>query len=341
VERGFALEGQERYDEALREFSEVLLFDPDNATARAELYVLDRKLAARRGATARSSAQDWQSWPITLGGASLNPPDTEFRADALAYVAFSQYHDTTAKDFAELGGVYGRIQFGPAESPASEAEVEVDYLNLHYKNQASLQQWDVTLALAGQPADHWRIRYGGHLVFSDDPATDHGWSVFGGAHYFEPWRWDAGADFSFSKYPDYSGQLEVWQTTPHFGINLLQGSNYTVRADARAYWIHPSQSVAGDDQFLSGEGRLTFFWGRWVFSGFGWAGKQAFVLRPDTFALFNVAEEHTAGYGVEIRRAFTPGFSAVARANREQFKESGSTQTSLADLFTLLFNYSF
>ena len=121
---------------------------------------------------------------------SLINPEDHTRLEGVAYDAYARYHGSTPKTYANLRGIYGYLGLGKTHA----LEGEVDYTRLDYDTLPRLRQWDATLAYANFSLPHVKLRAGVHYVTSDDRFTDQGRVFFAGMHYYQPLRWDAGAD---------------------------------------------------------------------------------------------------------------------------------------------------
>lgn len=322
---------RQRLPAARQLFNEVITLDPDNAVAHAQL-ANPRRFADRASATR----------PARAGGSGLAAglaTDQAPHAEATAYFGGITYDHATYKDHAWLGGVNGWLELHPRHV----VEAGVDYLDLAYQSLPSLQQLDATAAYGNFCVPNLKLRLGGHYLTTTDEPTDGGWVVFGGADWFAGPRWRLGLDGFFSRYPDYAPSLDAVQLTPRLQVDLAQGPDWSWRADLAGYWIQLGRALPGLDRqnFFSGEGRLSLVWRRWTFSGFGWAGNQAFAVRNSGYTVFNLAEEHTAGYGAEIQRALSGRLSAGLRFQREQFREIFTTASAAENLFLAKFGLTF
>ncbi|MCX6903061.1 MAG: tetratricopeptide repeat protein, partial [Verrucomicrobia bacterium] len=224
---------------ARRLFADVLTLSPGNAIA------LDQ-LASSRLLHEPQDAPLPRPWAFTPG---LRPPPgaRQVHVATAAYYAYLDYHHTAAKDHAHAAGLYASLGYGPEH----RLEAEADYLHKFYRGYPSLQQWDTTLAYANFSIPRVKLRLGGHFVASEDPFTDQGWVVFGGAEYYAGSRWAAGLGGYFTKYPEFQKPLEVVQLAPHLGLTLWHGANTTWLNDLRGYWIHLNQDTFGQRDCFS------------------------------------------------------------------------------------------
>jgi len=318
---------------ARRLFADVLVPDPENQTALEQLG------SPRFYYEPHDEPRPDAAVPLPGATAALRPPDIHrsVRLTASAYYAYTDYQRSLYKAHAHSTGLHAHLGIGSAHA----FEVEVDRLDLHYHALPTLRQWDATLAYANYSVPHLKLRLGGHYLASEDPWTDQGWVAFAGAHSYGRDRWEAGLDAAFSKYPNYPEGLDVVQLDPRLGVALWRSPQTALRAELRAYWIHPTRALTGQRDLFSLEPRLSLDWRRWTCSAFGWVGEQVFALRQDGFLLFNLAEEHQGGYGAEVRRALSSQCAFTLRASREQFTDWGASVRSYADTYLLLLTVRF
>jgi len=64
-------------------------------------------------------------------------------------------------------------------------------------------------------------------------------------------------------------------------------------------------------------------------------------VRDNGFALYNLGEEHKAGYGLEVRYIFSEHFALTLRANREEFRDIASTPNASSDMYMAMLNVYF
>lgn len=311
---------------AKRLFNDVLTLAPGNPVAQQQLaskQLLNALFDDPRSASAGTSSIRSQA----VAGKT--------RITASIYYAYLDYHHTASKDHAHSGGLYASLGYGLEHL----FEIEADNIHKLYRDFPSLRQWDTTIAYANLSIPHVKLRLGGHYVTSEDPFTDQGWVAFVGADYYIANRGEAGVDGYYTKYPKFQDGLEVVQLTPHVGVNLWHGTNHTLYNDVRGYWIRLNRDFEGQRNFFSVEDRLSLNWRRWTFSAFGWAGQQMFAVRNEGFALYNLGEEHKAGYGVEIRYDFTAHLAFTLRANREEFRDLNITPHATSDMYLAMLSW--
>ena len=299
-------------------FTQAYSLDPDNDPAFAQLTnpQLFRDLAESTG-------------PFSRPAPPPRPPST-LRLDLSAYGGYLAYQRTVLKRHATLFGASGFL----SHDPAHVFEGGFDHIDIARRFLPRLRQTDATFAYANYFIPGLKLRLGGHYVATEDAPTDGGWSLFGSADYFFSQRILAGAQVAYTRFSDFSPRLEIVQFTPRISATLWRDLDRSLSADLRAHWIHLGEKVpAGRTDFFSLEPRLTLTWERCTLGLFGWAGNQAFALRNDGYMLFNLAERHLAGFGGDLRYAFTPRAALALRYAREEFRELGASNTAAANSF--------
>lgn len=316
---------EKKYERALLEARTIHDMDSGNEYARKLIAALSvpEATAAEREASARQAAV---SGPVNEALTAGQPASIY----VAGYAGLMKYRNTTDKDRAILGGLYGSVGNG-----LHFLESEVDYTHINNSKVADIRQTDISLAYANYGLDGWRLRLGGHLIQGNDAVTQDGLMLFGGARYSNPNQWALGVDGYRSSYPHYNTGLDVTQVTADFGLQLLQGNAWSLWNNLREYWIGTSADVGfSKDSFWSTEDRVTLRWTRSSFAVFGWQGEQVFAGRNDGLTIFNLAEKHKSGLGIEAAYAFTDRLTAKLVASRESFEENGSTQNASADMVT-------
>jgi hypothetical protein len=264
-----------------------------------------------------------------------------YRVDVLAYYGYSAYDDGAQKDYAHLGGLYGSLGYGLEHV----FEGEADYAYITYRDDSSLTQYDFTAAYSNFSLPNIKLRVGGHALLSDDDLTDRGWVAFAGATYYQIAQWDAGLDAFYSRYENYEPRLQVLQFTPHAGLTFWKNEkrNSAFRLDVKGHAIRLDEDVSvGEGQvFYSGEGRLALFVGDWSCGVFGWMGDQMFAVRQDGFAVYNLPEKHTGGYGGDLRLPLTQRFAVTFRVAREMFDDLATREKAGAWTGTVLASFTF
>ena len=195
---------------------------------------------------------------VATSSAGLGASETT-RIDAVSYYGYADYGSQSIKKHSHLTGVYGYLGLGLRHL----FEGEVDYTRITYRSRAVLRQWDYTLTYSNFSIRNWKFRVGGHYMTGQDPWADNAWLTIAGAHYYVPYKWDAGVDFYYSRYGKYEPQkLAIQQLTPHLGVNVWTSQRLTVRSDLRGYYIRLGEEVGLQDRdFYSGEARLSLYAG--------------------------------------------------------------------------------
>lgn len=308
TELGYLKAARNQLSAARHYLNEALALNPDYEPARSKLAepALFADLADLTG----------PDQPDLWLAAAKQP-----RWDAIIYAGRIAYDGGTIKRDATLAGLAATLTVNRVHT----FHTGVDFAEIERVALPRLHQTDLTLAYANLALDYVRLRCGGHHLSSDDPATDGGWTFSGGAETYVPGRWNLGADIHFTRYSDFAPRLDVVQLSPHYGRVLRAGKAWGLRLEATGHWIQLNQ-LAGPNRrnFISGEGRLTLTGIVWSAALLGWAGRQAFAVRNGGHTAFNLAEVHTGGYGLELRRILGPGTALAVRYAREEFREVGA-----------------
>ena len=329
-ERGLVKRAQKQFAAARYYLGQAELLDPDNDAIFTALA--DPKLFSDLAEVTAPAS------PGFARGVGFRLGETPARLDATFYGGWIDYQGTRVKDSAKLWGLSTWLGLGKAHA----VETALDYIEVDRVGLPRLKQLDVTAAYNNFSLAGWRLRAGAHTLANGDPASDGAWGAFAGAEWLGSPKWSAGGDAFYTRYEDFGVGLEVMQLSPKFGRVLAAGTDWTLRADTRGYWVNVSENVGfGRRNFFSAEERLTLFWDRWTFAAFGWTGRQAFAARGDGATLFNLPEKHTAGYGAEVKRALSDRAAVSFRFNREEFRELGGTTTAAAHTFLTMLGYTF
>ncbi len=260
------------------------------------------------------------------------------RVDALAYYGTRSYRSSDVKDDAELWGIYGYIGHGLNHL----VEFEVDGATVEYDDGTQLRQWDYTTVYTNFSIPSWKLRTGFHALKSDDGFTDGGITGLVGAHYYVLGKWEAGVDGFVSRYEDYDPDLRVWQLSPHVGLSLWRRGDAALTSDLWGHWIALNEDVGlGERNFRSVEEKLSLIRGRARVSLSGWYGDQTFAVRDGGFTVYNLAEEHTGGFGVEFQYLVGSRSAVRLKATREYFEDFGSDEHSESDTVSVLFGHTF
>ena len=278
---------------------------------------------------------------VFVVGPSARAED-KFRMDVVPYYGFVDYANGSVKKDGHLAGAYTYLGYGLKHL----FEGEIDYSRIDYDDDADfrLEQWDYSLVYTNFAIPNWKIRLGAHYVNSNDAQTDGSLIAITGAHYYVYGKWDGGLDFYMTQYDNFSPDMNAFQLTPHFGINFWQSEDKALRSDTRLYYINLTDDVGlGDTEFYSLEEKVSLYAGPWSFGVFFWFGKQTFAVRNDGFTVYNLSEEHTSGYGGEIKFAFTRTARSglTVRVAQENFEDFGSSQEASSLMFSFLLGMSF
>jgi hypothetical protein len=274
---------------------------------------------------------------------SATPPvpvdnNSAFRFGVTPYVGYIDYHNSTVKKQAYTSGVYGFAGLGPEHL----VEGEADYINREDRYIPDLRQWDYTLVYSNFSIPGWKFRLGGHYIDNNDPPSDGAWVTITGAHYYVPGKWDAGLDAYYSRYDSFIPQLDVYQLSPHLALEFLRSGDHHFRNDLRVHWIDLGEDVGvGRQQLLSVEDRIAFVWRQWTFGASGWTGQQTFAVRNDGFTVYNLAEKHRGGFGLDVSYALNNHVALTLRANREFFSEPAVSGDSWSTGISALLSVSY
>jgi len=268
------------------------------------------------------------------------------------------YHNSAVKDNGIATGIGG--YYSPTHR--NWLEGQADYTLLNFENSDELKQGDFTVAYTTYPGSKVYLRFGGHLTTSDYAVLDtittqmgmgnrvisrviknhsysNSYSLFTGFHFYKLYKWTLGVDAYWSRYPDLAPALSVYQLTPKltvtFGDYNTYGSFYLV---SRLYTQFLDHSFGYDrKEYYSLEQTLQYYKNRWMLQGFFWTGEQYFAVRNDGFTVFNLAELHKRGVGLELQYLFSPNVGFQAGWYQEWFQELNENQDAYSTglLFTL------
>jgi hypothetical protein len=261
-----------------------------------------------------------------------------FHFDLTPYGGYIDYHHSSVKKQAFVSGVYGSVGYGSAHL----LEGEVDYINRANRFISDLHQWDCTLIYSNFSIPHWKFRAGAHHIESTDEPSDGAWVAIAGAEYHFAGAWDAGVDAYCSWYENFNPRLTVFQCVPHLGLEVLKSPDRHLRNDLRLYWIDIGDDVGvGRQQMFSVEDRLAFTWRQWTLGACGWIGQQTFAVRNDGFSVFNLAEKHKGGCGMDVSYVMGEHAAMTVRVNREFFSEPAVSEGCWSTGIIALFSVSF
>ena len=257
-----------------------------------------------------------------MAGMDAGPAAGQSRADALFHVTALSYLDSQVKDRGWVAGFYGTYGSGWKHL----VEVGATRTGVDYLDGWALRQTDVAAAY-GYYGVTGAVRAGAHLVSGNDPLSDGGIVLFGGASRYRLGAWSAGAEGALSSYRSYNGGLTVAQLSPSVGFTGAVGAGrHTLGAVVRGYWIKVSEDVGlANRGFVSGEASVSYASGRFSMSGYAWSGEQAFAVRGGGFTVFNLAELHTGGFGGGVRWVLSERSALSAGYYMERFQDMGLT----------------
>ncbi len=269
--------------------------------------------------------------PPVVGSARL------FRFGVTPYFAHLDYHNSSVKQQANAGGVYGYASYGTEHL----LEAEADYINRSDRFVPDLHQWDYTLVYSNFSIPGWKFRIGGHYIDTNDEPSDGAYTVIAGAQYYVTGKWDAGLDAYYSRYNGFDPKMDVYQLSPHLGLEFLRSGEHHFRNDLKVHWIDLGEDVGVGRHLFSVDDRLAFMWKQWTFGASGWIGRQTFAVRSDGFSVYNLAERHKGGCGLDIGYGLGDHASVTVRATREFFVEPGvrgeSWSTSIIAMLSISF----
>ncbi len=288
--------------------------------------------------TWRDSMRAWRV--ALLFGLAAQPAvaRAQSQIDGLVHGAALRFSSTSEKRAGGVLGVYGSY----GREWRELFEVGAARTALDYRDGSSFSQSGLVAAYNrfGARASG---RAGAHLLSSNDPITSGGVALFAGASAYRVGAWSAGADVTYSRYPNDGAGLDVWQVAPSAGWTVGNAAaTRFLSAVVRGYAIALSDDMGlGARQYGSGEASLAATWRAVTVSGFGWVGRQAFAVRQGGFLVFNVAEEHTGGYGGGLRWVVTPKAALSAGAYVEQFLDPATRANASATSLTASFGFTF
>jgi hypothetical protein len=264
--------------------------------------------------------------------------DPEWKVDFVPYAGYLNYHNNTSKDTATVYGMYEYIGYGLTHL----MELSQDYTDITQKNTEDHKQWDFSAVYTNFSIPKWKIKLGGHYMENNDIASNHTWTGIAGLHYIGSYNYDAGTDVFLTKYRARSPTLWVYQASPHVGFNFMRDTHSSWRNDITGNWIYHSEAVGlADRHFYSIEDNLHYYWNKWTFGGNGWLGKKSYAVGSGGFAVYNLAEEYTGGYGMDVKYVINYYSSLTLKYSRTQFKEISTESKTKVDNFILTFGYSF
>lgn len=278
AELGLNYRAQQRPQEAQAVFEQILTLEPANVLARYELGLAPSPVPEELAPYAATST-----------------PAPVHAFTVLPNVAWIDYGGSSIKRHGVAGGVYASV----GRLNLLEASFENTHVN--FRTGADLDQQDYVLAYNHFGVPNWKFRAGTHWIGSSDSFGNGSWIAFGGAHYLALERFDFGADYFHSRYADATTSLDVDQVTPQIAFEQFLDPATKMRLETLGYAIFADEDLGlGRQQFYSVESRWRLDRAGWGIAAFGWAGRQTYAVRRDGFIVFNLAEEHRGGYGLDL-----------------------------------------
>jgi len=256
---------------------------------------------------------------LTASGGIL-PAAGQSSTDVLLHATALSYQDSEVKEQGWVAGFYGTYGSGWKHL----VEVGATRTGIDYVDGWELRQTDVAGAY-GYYGASGAVRAGAHFISGNDPLSDGGVVLFGGASRYRVGVWSAGTEGALSSYGSYNEGLTVVQVAPSAGVTRTAAEGrHVMGATLRGYWIRVSRDVGlRSRSFLSGEASVSYTSGRLSLSGFAWAGEQAFAVRAGGFTVFNLAELHTGGLGGGVRWVLSSRSALSVGYSLERFEDMG------------------
>ena len=278
AELGMTYRAQQRPHEAQAVFEQILTLEPANVLARYELGLAPSPAPEELAPHVATSTQA----PTLV-------------VTAVPNVAWIDYGGSSIKRHGIAGGLYASV----GRLNLLEASFENTHIN--FRTGADIDQQDYVLAYNHFAVPNWKFRAGTHWIGSSDSFGNGSWIAFGGAHRLALDRFDFGADYYHSRYADATTSLNVDQVTPQAAFEQYLDPATKMRLETLGYAIFVDRDLGlGRQQFYSVESRWRLDRAGWGIAAFGWAGRQTYAVRRDGFIVFNLAEEHRGGYGLDF-----------------------------------------
>ena len=241
------------------------------------------------------------------------------------------YGSGSIKDRGYTSGFYGY-----ASTTLDLVELGVDETLIKFRSGFRFHQYDYTVIWNNYNIENFRIRGGVHYIGNNDSRTNQGIIGILGGNYFKD-GYEVGSDFYVTDYNNYGPSLTMTQISPHVVFPYGNG-----KAEVRGYYIHSNHDLGlGRRDFLSVEGRLSQDFGKFNVGSYVWGGNQTFAVRNDGFVVYNLNEEHRAGYGGEATYKFTDHTKLTIRAGQELFSDFTNRVATQQTVVTLLFLHTF
>lgn len=254
------------------------------------------------------------------------------------YAGAIDYVNSAAKKSAAYTGAYASLGF----DSRNVLELACDRLNVDFTALGERSQTDATAVFTHFVGSSWKVRAGGHFTGTDAAISAGGEAAILGLYTFETGRHELGFDLYRSSYRESTPAIEAWQVSPRVGLlaGRIRGGTFWNELTAHLIYLDRDPGIGAKDLF-SAEEKLTFTRNRWSATASLWSGNQAYALRDAGFLVFNLAEEHTGGSGLQLRYAGNDHWSFAARASKEQFKDIGTSVRAEADNYALVVGHTF
>lgn len=270
--------------------------------------------------------------------APAEEPGDSWVVNTLLYGGAVDYRKATAKKSAAYGGVYG--YFGI--DPVNLVELAYDQLAIDFSAGGTRRQTELTLVYTNFSDPGWKLRVGGHTADTDRTLSADGQMGLLGLYRYEPGKWEAGFELYRSSYTESAPHVTAWQVSPRVGLAVGDPGGGLLWNELTAHAIFfDSDPGVGSKELFSVEEKLTLTAGRWSGTLSAWVGDQAYAVRDSGFVMFNLAEKHEGGFGLQVRHQLREQWSLAARAGRELFTELGRSDRSKADSLTVTLGRTF
>lgn len=245
------------------------------------------------------------------------------KQDLLVFHLPIHYSGTILKSRTVVDGLYYYYGVGSDHS----IEAEYDRTRLRYVSGQNYRQRDFTVAYSQyRPAGKTRV--GAHSIKSST-LTDNDITLFFGSARYKPNGKAAQADIYMSSYSKYSPRVKVYQITPALSRTTKTGDGGIQFLQTRVYLIHLAKSPRSMlKNYYSAEQTYSYTRGNVTLGVTAWAGKQAFAVRKDGFAVFNTAETHKGGYELSFSYALPNRMKATLTHAKEKFSDFGAVNSA-------------
>jgi hypothetical protein len=288
-----------------------------------------------------AGVQSWEQ-PADLGVSAQDPFSANTNSEwvdvsgldlfaVMPYYSNLHYGEGSVKDQGHVMGFYGY-----ASTTFDLVEVGVESTAIDFRSGFHYHQEDYTVVWNNYSIKNFRGRAGVHYIHSNSAPLDGGVIGILGAHFLQD-RWEVGSDFYVSNYENFAPGLTVTEVSPH--IVFPYGP---AKGELRGYYIHVDEDLGlGKRDFLSIEARVSQDFGKFHVEAYGWGGEQTFAVRNDGFLIYNLTEEHRAGYGVELGYKFSDHTKLTGRGGQELFSDFSTQAKTQQTFLSLLLLHTF